>query len=69
MTQVPENTEVVENVEEIQEFEPILHHFIEAGFKLVISDATFMSLVMGATVFFAVVIVVVDYFNRRGRRY
>ena len=72
MTQVPETTEVVENienVEEIQEFEPILHHFIEAGFKLVISDATFMTVVMGSTVFFAVVIIVVDYFNRRGRRY
>lgn len=66
MTQVPETQEVTE---EIQEFEPILHHFIEAGFKLVISDATFMTVVMGATVFFAVVIIIVDYFNRKGRRY
>ena len=70
MPQVPpETTEVIENVEEIQEFEPILHHFIEAGFRLVISDATFMTVVMAGTAFIAIVLTVVDHFNRRGRRY
>lgn len=51
----------------VVEFKPILHHFIDAGFRLVISDATFMSVVMAGTALITMVLIIVDQFNRRGR--
>ncbi|WP_332651649.1 hypothetical protein [Lysinibacillus sp. 54212] len=49
-------------------YETTVHDHIEAGLLLVFSDVTFMTVLIAAMPLLTILIIVVDYFNRRGRK-
>lgn len=66
MTQEPVTPQNLGDVSAL--YEPSVHDHIEAGLLLIFSDVTFMKVVIAAMPFLTILIIVVDYFNRKGRR-
>lgn len=60
-------TELPVVTEEVQQV--FVNDYIEAGLRVVLSDETVIITILAAIPFLTLLIIVIDYFNRKGRRF